>query len=174
MLDTGKILNDVLQKHHDSDKWVGAPFEGIKRLSNTKVGRVGQDFIEELCNVLGIPFEFPENPKGVRKNQSPWDIKVGDMTFELKTATEDTRGYFQFNHIRYHREYDALLCLGIAPARIMFHAWTKADVTTNKAGTLVSMEKGANATHKLTKKPDSLLDISGFEDHILSLVTDPR
>jgi len=71
------------------------------------------------------------------------------VTFELKTATEDIGGSFQFNHLRYHREYDAVLCIGIAPSDIYMGSWTKADVATGAAGKLVSMEKGANASYKL-------------------------
>ena len=162
-----------MERYSDSDKWKGAPFEKIKRLSNTKVGDVGQDFVEALCKSLNIAVSFPEKLKGVRKRQSPWDIKIGELNFELKTATEDVSGCFQFNHIRYHRKYDALLCIGISPMEVWFHAWTKADVTTGKAGNLVTMEKGANASYKLTKKPSELMAISEFESRILDLVTKP-
>ncbi|HRN50138.1 MAG TPA: hypothetical protein PLC52_05000 [Anaerolineales bacterium] len=88
------------------------------------------------------------------------------MKFELKTATEDVSGSFQFNHIRYHRPYDAVLCLGVTPNNLYFGVWSKAEITTGKAGRLVSMEKGGNASHKLTKKLSSLLPISKFEQII--------
>lgn len=47
-------------------------------------------------------------------------MRIEGASFELKMATEDVHGSFQFNHIRYHRPYDALLCLGIAPENILF------------------------------------------------------
>lgn len=173
MPDAHKILLEVLEKYEDADKWKGSPFEHIKRLSNTKVGDIGQDFVERLCESLSIEIAFPEKIEGGRKRQSPWDIKIGELTFELKTATEDVSGSFQFNHIRYHREYDALLCVGISPSDIKFNVWTKGDVVTGKAGNLVTMEKGANASYKLTKKPSGLFIIDEFENRILELTTDP-
>jgi hypothetical protein len=119
-----------------------------------------------LCEQLSISCSFPLNKKGKRLTQSPWDIKIDDIEFELKTATEDVGGNFQFNHIRYHRPYQALLCLGVSPANLYFRVWSKADVATGKAGKLVSMEKGANASYKLTKMPIQLHEINKFKSEI--------
>ena len=171
--DPSALLQEVLANYVDTSKWAGQPFEHIRRIPNTKVGDVGQDFVERLCADIGINCEFPLNDDGSRRRQNPWDIKIEKTTFELKTASEDINGAFQFNHIRYHREYDALLCIGIAPSKIFMGAWTKADVTTGKAGGMVSMEKGANASYKLTKRPDQLYPIAEFEEQVLTLVTNP-
>ncbi len=170
--DAEAILLDVLASYSDANKWVDSMFEAIKRLSNTKVGDAGQDFVERLCHEIGFDCEFPEKPEGKgRQRQSPWDIRIEDVTFELKTATEDVHGSFQFNHIRYHREYEALLCVGIGPDQIGFDAWSKAAVATGEAGHLVSMEKGGSVSHKLTKRRGQLRPIHDFEDHMLNLVT---
>jgi len=172
MIDPNLIMVNVLKNHHDADKWGGSLFEHIRRVPNTKVGDVGQDFIEELCGAFKLNCNFPLNTKGQRAKQSPWDIKIGNISFELKTATEDVSGAFQFNHIRYHRSYDAVLCLGVSPSKIYFNVWSKAEVTTGKAGRLVSMEKGANASYKLTKRPDSLLSISDFYPRLTKFIGD--
>lgn len=172
MVDPYSILRGVLSGYADHDKWIGKPFEAIKRLSNTKVGDVGQDFVEQLCGEIGFECAFPEGADGRRNRQSPWDIRIQGKTFELKTATEGVSGSFQFNHIRYHRPYDALLCIGIAPADILIGAWTKAAVATGLAGTMVSMDKGSSATHKLTKTRTRLLPVACFEDTVLKLLAD--
>ena len=170
--DAEAILLEVLASYSDADKWDNSKFETIKRLSNTKVGDAGQDFVERLCDEIGFECEFPERPEGKgRQRQSPWDIRIEEVTFELKTATEDVSGSFQFNHIRYHREYEALLCVGVGPELIEFDAWSKAAVATGEAGRLVSMEKSGSASHKLTKRRGQLRPIHDFEDHILDLVT---
>ncbi len=170
MPDARAILIDVLSRHADADKWVGQPFENIKRLSNTKVGDVGQDFVEALCHAIGFSCDFPVNAQGKRLRTAPWDVCLEGRTFELKTATEDVHGAFQFNHIRYHREYEALLCIGIAPAEILMGAWTKAEVATGGAGHLVSMDKGSSATHKLTKRREQLLSIREFENNVFDVL----
>ncbi len=171
-----KIFVMVLSKHHNHKKWEEGDYVGIKKLSNTKVGSVGQDFIEGLCNDLDITIEFPEvadKKKGKKRaTQSPWDIKINGVEFELKTATEDVGGSFQFNHIRLHRPYDAVMCLGVSPNDLYFNIWSKADIVTNKAGTLVSMEAKANASYKLTKKPKDLKPIKEFEEVLLIFTKD--
>ena len=158
-----ELFKEIILKHKNHDKWNKGDFIGIKSISNTNVGSVGQQFIESLCDYLNITYKFPLNKKNIRASQSPWDIEINGVTFELKTATEDTNGKFQFNHLRYHREYEAILCLGVCPDNLFFNIWTKADVVTGKAGKLVSMEKSANASYKLTKSPSELLHIDDFQ-----------
>jgi hypothetical protein len=172
MVDYKNIFVEVLQSHGNAPKWTGATFGGIKTLSNTKVGSVGQDFIEKLCHKLNLECIFPVNAKGKRASQSPWDIQINGIKFELKTATEDINDHFQFNHVRYHRPYDALLCLGVSPERLCFGIWSKADVATGKAGNLVSMEKGANASYKLTKSYEQLDEVSVFYDKLMQFTAD--
>lgn len=150
-------------------KWNGAKFEGIKTLANTHVGSVGQNFVETLCEELCLPCEFPMS-SGKRLNQSPWDIRILGKTFELKTATEDTSRCFQFNHIRYHRTYDAALFIGVAPDSVFFDCWSKADLVTGKAGRLNSMEAGANASYKFPRRRAIMHSIDQFETRIRALV----
>ncbi|MCY4128806.1 MAG: hypothetical protein OXG15_06135 [Gammaproteobacteria bacterium] len=172
MTDPLEILSVVLSEYADSDKWKSAPFEHVRRIPNTLVGSVGQDFVERLCAEYGFECAFPVNAKGVRSKNSPWDIQINGVRFELKTATEDVNGSFQFNHVRYHREYDALLCVGISPANIHFGVWSKAQVATGKAGNLVSMEKSGSASHKLTKRPDGLHSIGKFPKILTEFLRD--
>lgn len=161
-----ELFASVLEEFNDDKKWDDAPLGKIKIISNTKVGSVGQLFIERLCGELSMPCSFPQNLKGKRLTQNPWDIKIADIEFELKTATEDTNGKYQFNHIRLHRTYQAVLCLGVSPANLYFGVWSKGDVATGKAGRLVTMEKGANASFKLTKAPTQLFEIAEFQSKI--------
>jgi len=170
MPDPHAILAEVLGSYSDPPKWTDAPFEQIRRVSNTSVGNVGQDFIERLCEELGCPAEPYVNARGKRSRRGDWDLRINSVRFELKTATEDVRGAFQFDHIRHHKSFDAVLGLGIAPAAIYFGAWTKAAIATEAAGNLVTMDSGSSATWKLTKKPGDLRPISEF--HPLRLVND--
>lgn len=164
-MDFKSTFQQIIKKNKNNPKWDYGDFVEIKKISNTNVGAVGQEFIESVCEELKIPFETPKNKKN-KSARSPWDIKINNIQFELKTATEDTGDKFQFNHIRYHRDYHALLCLGVSPNNLYFNLWSKADVVTKKAGNLVTMEKGANASYKLTKSKHELLPIESFEDTI--------
>ena len=158
-MDYKKILRDVLEKQKSQVKWYNSCFEKMQIIPLTQRGTVGELFIQKVLTRFEIPFNIPPN-----RNQSPWDIEINGKKFEVKIATEDTSNHFQFNHIRYHRKYDAVLCIGIAPNDIFFGIWSKADITTGKAGNLVSMEKGANASFKLTKSQNSLKPINEFKD----------
>ena len=160
MLDAIELMKDVIATYANNPKWVNAPLGDIKILSNTHVGEAGQDFIKQWCQVQNLTWESPES------SQSPWDIRIESISFEIKTATGDTSGKFQFNHIRHHRDYQALLVLGIVPDEILFNAWRKGDVAEGKAGRLATMDKNSSATFKLTKKPAELLPITKFGDRI--------
>jgi len=164
------LMDAAIASAANDKKWLGSRNEGIKIVSNTAVGKVGQAFVESICIALGIPFTVPRNTLGKLLNQSPWDIAILGKQFELKTATEDVSGCFQFNHIRYHRPYDAAIFVGIAPDLILLDSWSKADLVTGKAGRLVSMEAGANASYKFTRRPSQLHPIKSFESRVRTLV----
>lgn len=159
-----RLMQSVIARYANDNKWVNAPLGGIKSLSNTHIGDIGQNFVEEWCRQLGLSWES----SGSR--QSAWDARIEGITFEVKTATEDTNGNFQFNHIRHHREYQAVLCLGIAPDMVLFDAWRKGDVSEGKAGRLVTMDRGSSATFKLTKKRSDLRQVSEFSERIREIV----
>tara|TARA_B100000686_G_C16027237_1_gene588869 strand:- start:29 stop:541 length:513 start_codon:yes stop_codon:yes gene_type:complete len=165
LIDYKKIFLEILNEQAGNNKWDEALFEKIVLIPITNRGQVGQNFVEKICEKSDLSYTKPEG------TQSPWDIKIKNISFEIKAATEDTSGNFQFNHIRYHRNYDALLCIGISPNEIFFASWTAADVKTNKAGNLVTMEKGANASFKLTKKKSDLFSFDLFKNKIEEIIS---
>ncbi len=159
-----QLMQSVIARYANDNKWVNAPLGGVKSLSNTHIGDIGQNFVEEWCRQLGLTWV------GSGSRQSAWDARIEGITFEVKTATEDINGNFQFNHIRHHREYQAVLCLGIAPDTVLFDAWRKGDVSEGKAGRLVTMDRGSSATFKLTKKRSDLRQVSEFSERIGEIV----
>ena len=164
MTDPLDVMRGIIDNYQNNPKWQNAALGGIKLLSNSHVGSVGQDFVRDWCESLEISWQGPPGA------QNPWDARIAGLTFEVKTATEDVNGSFQFNHIRHHREYQALLCLGIAPNEILFDAWRKGDVAEGLAGHLVTMDKNSSATWKLTKKRADLLPIAEFEAKISQIL----
>ena len=168
MSDPINLMKDIILRYRNAGKWVAAPLSRVKTLSNSHVGDVGQDFVREWCVELGLECE------GAPNKQHPWDARIEGITFEIKTATEDVNGNFQFNHIRLHRDYQAVLCLGIAPDAVLFHSWRKGYVAENKAGRLVTMDKGSSATWKLTKKRQDLLPIGNFQSRLNAVVSEVR
>ncbi len=159
-----QLMQSVIARYANDNKWVNAPLGEIKSLSNTHIGDIGQNFVEEWCRQQGLTWV------GSGSRQSAWDARIAGITFEVKTATEDINGNFQFNHIRHHRDYQAVLCLGIAPDTVLFDAWRKGDVSEGRAGRLVTMDRGSSATFKLTKKRSDLRPVSEFSERIGEIV----
>src|SRR3989338_8588514 len=164
MLDPQKIFHDIAISKFIDKKWTGQPNEAFKHLANTSKGDAAEEFIKMYATALG--FKAEKN----QKRLGDWDVKINEKKFEVKCATEDISGSFQFNHIRFDYRYDFLLCLGVSPNNLLFGMWTKGDLATDKAGTLVSMGRGQNSSFKLTKKIIDLHDIRGLKDALTAIL----
>lgn len=163
-VDPLEILKRVAGLKHVTSKWEGKPLYGIKILANTSKGDLIEDFVTEYSNALGL--SAIRNPT----RQGDYDVKIGGRKFEVKMATEDLTGNFQFNHIRYDYRYDYLLCIGISPSEILFQVYRKGDLAEGRAGTLVSMGRGQNSSFKLTKAKRDLRPINEYRDKISQLL----
>lgn len=152
-VDYKKLFQQSIAKFPIADKWLKGCFCGIKTATNTGVGNIGEDFIVEYSKALGFDAKISEN-------RTSWDIEINGIKYELKTATEDVHGKFQFNHFRTHRDYDAVICLGVSPDELYIDAVTKKYLLEKH---LVSMEKNANASYKWTRSPQELRKITSFK-----------
>ena len=147
------LMLAVIREHTPETIWSDAPLEPFRRVANTNRGDIGEDFVRRYLESFGILVER------VGSRISAADLKIGGKLFEVKTASEDQGGSFQFNHVRLDRTYDYLFCLGIRPDAILFDAWRKGAVSEGSAGTLVRMAEGQSVTFKLTKKPATMRKI---------------
>jgi len=163
-IDPLALLIKVAKEKHIEKKWDNQPLYLIKILPNTSKGDLGEDFIEAYAKELGFEVEEKESNKG------DYDKKINGKKFEIKFATEDQSGNFQFNHIRMDFKYDWLICVGCSPNEIFFEIYPKESVVMGRAGTMVPMGKGHNADWKLTKKKSALLPIKDFKDKITSIL----
>lgn len=154
MIDPILLMIEVIKENTPNSKWVNAPLESFRQVANTNRGDIGEEFIVRLLTEVSIPVEKSAN------RMQEWDLTIQGKRYEVKTASEDTSGMFQFNHIRLDRKYDRLLCLGIRPDEILFNLWRKGEVAEGKAGTLVRMAEGQSITFKLTKKPQDMRPIN--------------
>jgi len=152
------LMAEVIKEHTPDSIWRGAPLESFRQVANTNRGDIGEDFVFRYLREVEI-----EVSRGESRIEE-WDLLISGKRFEVKTASEDTKGAFQFNHIRLDRGYDYLLCLGVRPDAILFNAWRKGEVSESNAGTLVRMAEGQSVTHKLTKKPSQMMDVEKLPD----------
>jgi hypothetical protein len=163
MCDPLKLLLEIAKEKTVPGKWDNQPLLLIKIMANSTKGDLGEIFVTRYCRELGLKVTDKASRLG------DYDVQIDGADFEVKMATEDITGNFQFNHIRYDYKYDWILCLGVAPAEIFFKIYSKSDLVTGKAGNLVSMGRGQNSSFKLTKKKSDLLAISKFEESMKSL-----
>ncbi len=154
----------VIQENTPETIWTGAPLEPFRRVANTNRGDIGEDFVRRYLASFGIVADR------VGSRISAADLKIGGKLFEVKTASEDMGGSFQFNHVRLDRTYDYLLCLGVRPDSLLFDAWRKGAVSESSAGTLVRMAEGQSVTFKLTKKPATMKKIEELPGWMLKEV----
>ncbi len=164
--DPKEIFLEVIGAKLIDPKWAGKPHQAFKNLANTSKGDAGQEFVTRYAKELGFTVEN-------LGRLGDCDVKIENKRFEVKLASEDTAGSFQFNHIRLDSKYDYLLCLGVTPDHLFFGVWKKGEVAEGIAGNLVSMGKNQNASFKLTKKISNLYDIEKFQEVLSSLFKDP-
>ena len=155
-----QLLLEVIRDHTPSSKWAGSTLEPFRQVANTNRGDIGEDFLFRYLNQSGI--------RAIRNDSrvDVWDLEIEGRKFEVKTASEDMSGAFQFNHVRLDRNYDYLLCFGIRPESLTFNAWKKGALSEGAAGTLVRMAEGQSVTHKLTKHPDRMRAIEERPDRV--------
>ncbi len=53
-IDYKKLFIESLKKFPNNKKWSTGDFIGIKTVSNTNVGNVGEDFMLNYCDALGL------------------------------------------------------------------------------------------------------------------------
>ena len=162
------LFVEVLKAVAKNDKWITSPFSAYRRLGNTTRGDIGEEFVRRYLAQFGIVAKR----RGSRVAKT--DLTIEKMRFEVKTASEDTGGKFQFNHIRYDRKYDYLLCLGVQPESLMFGIWSKGDVAESKAGSMVRMAEGQSVTFKLTKGQGEMRPIEELPAIVRAILDDQQ
>ena len=160
MKDPLALLIKIAKEKHVDKKWTDQPLYFIKILANSSKGDLTEEFVVEYCRELGYTVEDKPTRLG------DYDKIINGKKFEIKMASEDLNGNFQFNHIRYDYKYDFVICLGFSPSEILFEIYSKADIATEKAGNLVSMGRGQNSSFKLTKPKHSLQPICNFNNKL--------
>lgn len=166
---TQKKAEDLLMKILENRElggaiWEGSKFALFKTMPTTNKGDIGEDFLAAL-----LKSNRCSNVEVVKGRRGHYDVKATyngkEATFEVKVATQDTNGAFQFNGVRYDTQYTHLFCLGISPDSIGFLLIRK-DEVGKPPHKMVAMAKGTNASFKLTKK---VVDLSSFSQFSTAL-----
>ena len=149
-------------------QWTGHAFARLKFASSTEKGNVGEDFLAKMITAHG--YSDVDVVKG-RRGQHDVCVRNGDrdVRFEVKVATRDVNGGFQFNGIRYDTRYTHLFFLGIAPDAIYYEIVPKGKIGS-EGYTMVAMQKRTNATFKITRPEKGLRGFDDFEADVRRLL----
>ena len=157
------------EKQFAIQQWLNKRFLIFKIISTTEKGDIGEDFLASLLEDLGYT-----DVQVIKSRRGIYDVSLKHngktILFEVKVATQDVHGAFQFNGVRLDRQYTHLFCLGISPAKIGYLIVARPDLMTPQ-NHLVSMAKDSNATFKLTKHANKLKSFDDFAQEIEGLVT---
>ena len=119
MNDLDLILEDLLESMVIEDmpeQWKDARFLQQRMIQIDKRGSVGERFY-----MLTLSRLYPRRIEYKDGDQGDWDLKIGRMKFEIKTASLDKNGKFQNEGLKKDGDYNGILFLGIAPNDIYMY-----------------------------------------------------
>lgn len=148
------------------NKWVNSENELLKHASTSALGNFGEDLLVKIFNHHG------HKARRVNGGIGEYDVLFDErIRLEVKTATEDISGGFQWNGIRMSVDYDFALCLGVSPNDFHINMWSKEYCVDNLT---TSMFKGGVDSYKLSGGPRSRkwraypLNEENFEKYIIN------
>lgn len=160
----GHLVALVEKGEFRHSEWVGKKFGSLKLASSTEKGNIGEDFLAALLREMGrVDVEVVKGRRG------EYDVGVGAVKFEVKVATLDVHGSFQFNGVRYDTKYTHLFFLGVLPESLRYEIVAKQ--TLGDGGyTMVAMAKGTNSSFKVTLPEKRMKSFDRFEAEVRRLL----
>ena len=155
-----KIISAYARKSK-TDKWSRGEFASIIKVEKGLRGEVGEDFAVAMLQFVGYADAKKLTGRSSRlQTKGAFDILVSGRRIEVKTASEDVHGKFQFGGIKYddNAPYDVLLVIGVSPDDAFFRMYRKGDIPPG----LTMMAKNTPGTHKLTLSSGEMHPLEDF------------
>lgn len=132
------ISEELKSEYLSDDRWVGSPFEWIKKRPSRQVGKVAEQLVDGWASAKGLDVEASPD--------SDADRLVEGTRVEIKSSTLWQGGFFKFQQIR-DQNYAVLFCLGISPEEVFGWAFPKNLLMDYwRDGTIESQHGGASGT----------------------------
>lgn len=169
-----EFLKSINSSEFIYQTWLKEKFGAVKLASATEKGDLAENFVAALIRSIGHA-----DVEMVPGRRGDYDIGVGrgrgKKRLEVKLATQDTSGNFQFNGIRHDTDYTHLFLLGVMRSTIRYRMLPKAWLTTRRGEyPLVSMARRTNAAFKLTRPEDDLLTFDRLEADLRRYLGTPK
>ncbi len=176
MNDLEMLLKNILDKMVVEDmpeQWINSKFLQQRLIQIDKRGSVGERFY-----MLALAQLYPRRIEYRDGDQGDWDLKIGKMKFEIKTASLDKNGKFQNEGLKKNGDYNGVLFLGIAPNDIYMYCIKienidfdnlKIDhngvhVNLHNRGRDGEEKHATGAGYKCDLKPEQMVKISTLDD----------
>lgn len=154
-----KTVDDLLAGTAGHPKWANARFAPLKFLSPTDTGGVGLNFLYIYLRAAGFAVDLPSTASGRYAAQARYDISVAGLDAQLKTATEDSRTRFQFNHVDLEAGYRLLVCIGVSPNDLKAAVWPRGPLASAWAASAVGREFPGLTVTETAQAPRRLVKI---------------
>ncbi|TSA79827.1 restriction endonuclease [Helicobacter mehlei] len=174
-LDFNQVLLNLVEKKYEEieSKRRSGIFEKILRFEGNAIGQIGESFMKEVFELLGLPLD-PCNKEIIHDE---YDLLSKGKKVEIKTARKGlNNNNFQFNGINPKYNYDYIILLGITVESVHYYIIDKKQDYIykhkerkevirihNKEKQLVAMNPGNQANYKLTLTLNDLKPITSFE-----------
>ena len=159
------LLDIAAESKFSFQAWENKKFAVMKMASTTEKGNIGEDLLASLLREIGY-----REVAVLEGRRGDYDVAVewqkAEVKFEVKVATRDVNGHFQFNGIRFDTRYTHLFCLGVSPEETRYLIVPKSWLNNKEGFNMAPMAKGANASFKLTKPLDGLNRFDGFKQDV--------
>lgn len=176
MNDLHTILEELLDKMVVEDmprQWQNARFLKQRMIQIDKRGSIGERFY-----LLTLTTLYPRRVEYRDGDQGDWDLKIGKMKFEVKTASLDKNGKFQNEGLKKNGDYNGVLFLGIAPNDIYMYCikienidfenkkidHNGVQVNLHNRGKDGTKDRATGAGYKCDLKPEQMRKISTLLD----------
>lgn len=170
------VLEDILKDMVVEDmpeQWINAKFLQQRFIQIDKRGSVGERFYLKVLTYL-----YPRRVEYRDGDQGDWDIKIGKMKFEIKTASLDKNNKFQNEGLKKDGDYNGVLFLGIAPNDIYMYCIKIANIDfdnqridhngvhvhLHNRGKDGTENKATGVGYKCDLKPSQMRKISTLDD----------
>ena len=95
-------------------QWRNSKYQALKECSTTQKGDWAENLLCKILSGKGLTASIHNHGRG------GYDVDAPGHRTEVKLATQDTGGKFQFNGIDLDRDFDAGFLLGVTPEELFF------------------------------------------------------
>ena len=168
-MDIINVFDKLINEYYDPT-WNNSKYQAVKYMSTTNKGKLGCNLLIAVLKDIGVKADKPNGDLG------EYDVITScSKRFEVKTATIDVHGSFQFNGLRKDYDYDYAFLLGVAKKIIYYKLYKKEDLVAELT-TLMSKKtklKSGDEGYKKTIKFENMDNIETMSEKIKCLFNHP-